>query len=162
MTHPNTHICAMQGVIMLRVEIQSVCWTMVSCINHINHRLRPKRFVEVLSMKCAPCHLLDGPICMLITPFYWSVYKVNACFSILWSFQNWLIAFAMKFPPLSDQNVFILCSDYVSTSVSNSLNFSKQFPLDFNTYNQVFPEKSSMKVTKCLAPPMEPMEPITS
>jgi hypothetical protein len=46
----------------------------------------------------------------------------------------------------------ILCFDCVSTNAFNSLNFSKHSPLDFNKYTHTFLEKSSMYVTKYLAP----------
>ncbi len=61
----------------------------------------------------------------------------------------------MYSPPLSDRNTLILYSDCFSTSALNSLNFSKHSPLDFNKYTHIFLEKSSMYVTKYLAPPKD-------
>ena len=69
------------------------------------------------------------------TSFYWGIYGVDFCFSISWSFKIWLNGLETNSPPLSDRNVLILFSDCISISTLNSLNFSKQSPLDFNTHS---------------------------
>ena len=84
--------------------------------------------------------------------FCWSVYGVDVCFSMPWSFKKWLNILETNSLPLSNQNVSILCSHYISTSALNSLNFSKDPSLDFNAYNHTFLRKSPMKVTKYLTP----------
>ncbi len=71
------------------------------------------------------------------------------------AFKKCLNPLEMYSPPLSDRNTLILCSDCVSTSALNSLNFSKHSPLNFNKYTHTFLEKSSMYVTKYLAPPKD-------
>lgn len=47
-----------------------------------------------------------------------------------------------------------MCSNFIPTSILNSLNLSKYSPLDFNAYNHAFIEKSTMKVMKYLALPI--------
>ena len=63
-------------------------------------------------------------------------------------------ALDMNSPLLSERNALILCSDCVSTSALNSLNLIKHSTLVFNTYNHTFLKKSSMKVIKYFAQPM--------
>ena len=87
--------------------------------------------------------------------FCWGVYRIHVCFSILWYFQKLLNAFETNSPPISGQNILISYSNCVSTSTLDFLNFSKQSPLNFNTYNHIFFKKSWMKVTKYLVPPMD-------
>lgn len=86
------------------------------------------------------------------TRFCGGLYGMDVCFSMSWSFKNKSNALEMYSPVLSNWNALILCSDYVST---NALNFSKHFPLDFNTYNHNFLIKLLMKVTKYLVPPID-------
>lgn len=85
----------------------------------------------------------------------YNIYEVDICFSIPWSFKNWLNALEMNSLPLSDWKFLILYFNWISTSHLNSLNFSKQSPLDFNTYKHTFHEKSSMKVTKYIVSLMD-------
>lgn len=86
------------------------------------------------------------------TLFCWGLYEVDVCFSMPWFFKNPSNGLEIYIMPLSNQNALILCYDCVSTCLLNSLNFSKHFPLDFKTYNHITLEKSSMKVTKLVAP----------
>jgi len=58
-------------------------------------------------------------------------------------------------PPLSDRSTLMLCSDCLSTRALNSLNFSKHSLLALSMYAHTFLEKSSMKVRKYRAPPMD-------
>ncbi len=80
---------------------------------------------------------------------------MEVCFSMPCAFKKPLNPLEMYSPPLSDRNTLILCSDCVSTNALNSLNFSKHSPLDFNKYTHTFLEKSTMYVTKYLAPPKD-------
>lgn len=88
-------------------------------------------------------------------PFCWSLYKVDVCFSILWSFKKCWSPLKMYSPLLSNWISSILCFDYVSIRVLNSLNFLNTSFLDFNIYTHIFLIKSSMKVIKYLAPLMD-------
>ena len=89
------------------------------------------------------------------TLFCSGVYGVDGCLSMPCVYKKRQKALDINSPPLSDRNALILCSDCVSASALNSLNFSRHPPFDFIVYNQTLLEKSSMKVTKYLAPPME-------
>ena len=80
---------------------------------------------------------------------------MDVFFSMSWFFKNRLNALNMNSPLLFDQNTLILYSDCVSTKALNSLILSIHSYLNFNTYNHTFLKKSSMKVTKYLAPPMD-------
>src|SRR5450631_1740478 len=64
-------------------------------------------------------------------------------------------ALEMYSPPLSDLRTFATCSDCLSTKVFHSLNLANTSLLDLSTYTQILREKSSMKVRKYLAPPMD-------
>ena len=61
----------------------------------------------------------------------------------------------MYSPPLSVLRTFTTCSDCLSTKVFHSLNLANTSLLDLSTYTQILREKSSMKVRKYLAPPMD-------
>lgn len=99
-----------------------------------------------LNMKHVPYHLNNDAIHMLHH------------FNLLWITHDGRLVFNvldMHFPPLLDRNVLILCSDYVSMNTLNTLKFSKDSPLDFNTYNHIFLKKPLIMITKYLAPTID-------
>src|SRR4051794_16846822 len=89
------------------------------------------------------------------TPFCSGVYGVDGCLSMPCFFKYRRRALDMNSTPLSDRNTLILCSDCFFASALNSSNFLKHSPFVFNMYNHTFLEKSSIKVTKYIAPPMD-------
>lgn len=67
---------------------------------------------------------------------------------------DWL-PFKMNYPPLSDRNVLILCSDCIFTNVFDSFKNLNILPFEFSTHTiDICLEKTSMKVPKYLAPSM--------
>lgn len=70
--------------------------------------------------------------------FSWGIYGVDIFLLIPWSLKKWLNALETNFPPLSNQNVLISCSNCVSMNALNPFNFSKQSLLEIITYNNTF------------------------
>ena len=100
--------------------------------------LLPKIICEGLSMKYFLCHLHNGAICIirhfvLLRPIHSGCLLLN-----IMVLKKYLKDLVINFSQLSNRYTFILYSNCISTSTLKSLNLSKYFPLDFNTYNHTF------------------------
>ena len=141
-------MCATQGF------LQRPCWTTILCINYISHRFRPKLFVEVLSMKLAPCHLLDGTIFTLCHSILLSHIRGSCLLYDIMILQKMVECLENKLPAIVWPNHFDfilqLCLWMPWTPWTSKSNLISNL-----THNNTSIQKSSIIIIKYLAMPMD-------
>ena len=141
-------MCANQGLLPFHISLgvmksNTHSRTLILRVNRINHHFLPKTiwwgFEHVL------WHFHNGSITCSATPFCWGIYKVDVCFSMPWSFKNWLIALQTNPPPLFKWNILMWCFDCVSARALNPLR---------TFFSWISTHTTTISLTKYLTPSM--------
>ena len=125
------HVCNAEPPLAPRFSgvIQRPYRTTISCINCIKHYFYSEQFIEILSIKHAPCYLHDGAICMLSQSALLRQIRGQRLVLNTVSFQKLIECLGNDNLAMSNQNILIMYSNCVSTSALNSLNsFSSKLP----------------------------------